>query len=440
MDRDLDTNGVPGIDEDELRPRIGRPSPVSTMPPIIARGLGMPAAGSTEDLETKAATRFALTREPSPLEARTAADQAELGRLQATGSGISQIKNPIARGALRGLNIAGEIGGALFPQINTALRAIPGTEEHHQRLIGRQQGRIGEDEAEAQKEATTEETQARTEQATATAEKDRAATAAAGQPKPKEESWKVVPGVVGPGGKVLQEEQNSGQLRWGTGIEGVESLKEPTAKGPHVTYDAGIPVSVDDGQGHTYDVNDPKLPAELKPLVEAASRAHGQHVQEDADKQARAAAQQEKMFEAHQEALTSQTKSMIESAPKVLALAQRIDPLIDKLKDDLGPAAGRWSEFWAGKVGASKPEYTKLRTDIGLLSTALMRMHVGARGGELMMQHFKDLIDQGKQSPENLKAALEEIVQYAHDVQSERPGAAGGKSGNAKGNDPLGIR
>ena len=31
------------------------------------------------------------------------------------------------------------------------------------------------------------------------------------------------------------------------------------------------------------------------------------------------------------------------------------------------------------------------------------------------MAHFKDLI-QGKQSPENLKAALGEIVTYAHDV------------------------
>jgi hypothetical protein len=33
------------------------------------------------------------------------------------------------------------------------------------------------------------------------------------QPKPKEEVWKVVPGVQGPNGEPMQEEQNSGQMR-----------------------------------------------------------------------------------------------------------------------------------------------------------------------------------------------------------------------------------
>lgn len=76
----------------------------------------------------------------------------------------------------------------------------------------------------------------------------------------------------------------------------------------------------------------------------------------------------------------------------------------------------------AGKVGAPNPEFTKLRTDVGLLTTKLMRMHVGARGGELMMQHFQNLIDSGKQSPENMRAALDEIDQYAKETASEKPG------------------
>jgi hypothetical protein len=46
------------------------------------------------------------------------------------------------------------------------------------------------------------------------------------------------------------------------------------------------------------------------------------------------------------------------------------------------------------------------------------------------MAHFKDLIDQGKQSPENLKAALEEIVTNAHDVQSEGMGGEQGGEGH----------
>jgi hypothetical protein len=68
-----------------------------------------------------------------------------------------------------------------------------------------------------------------------------------------------------------------------------QDAKPVKAAPPHVTYDAGIPVSVTDGKGNVYDVNDPKLPAELKPLADAANRAHGQHVTEDAQKQANAA-------------------------------------------------------------------------------------------------------------------------------------------------------
>lgn len=136
--------------------------------------------------------------------------------------------------------------------------------------------------------------------------------------------------------------------------------------------------------------------------------------------------QQEKMFKLRQEALTSATKTMIETAPTITQLADKVEPLIDKLSTELGPAAGRWSEFWAGKVGTKDPAYTQLRTDVGLLRTALMRMHMGARGSTQMMDYFKNLIDQGKQDPENLKAALLEIRSYAEDLKAK--GIAGGMS------------
>jgi hypothetical protein len=58
---------------------------------------------------------------------------------------------------------------------------------------------------------------------------------------------------------------------------------------PHITYDAGIPVSVTGPKG-VWDVNDPKLPPELKPLVDAANRAHGQHTAETEASQSRIAA------------------------------------------------------------------------------------------------------------------------------------------------------
>lgn len=117
--------------------------------------------------------------------------------------------------------------------------------------------------------------------------------------------------------------------------------------------------------------------------------------------------------------MTSSTRTMIEASPKVLQLADRVDGLIDSNYKQLGPAQGRWAEFMAGKVGSPNPQFTKLRTDVGLLTTLLMRMHVGARGGEYVMKHFQDMIDSGRQSPENLHAAISEIRSYAQDVQAE---------------------
>ncbi len=130
---------------------------------------------------------------------------------------------------------------------------------------------------------------------------------------------------------------------------------------------------------------------------------------------------------------TAQTRTMAETAPKVLDLAKRVGDLVDQQAKTLGPASSRWNEFMAGKVGAPNPEFTKLRTDVGLLQTALMRMHVGARGGEQMMQHFQNLLDVAKQSPENLKAALDEITAYANQVKES------GKAAGTKQQLPGGI-
>jgi hypothetical protein len=85
----------------------------------------------------------------------------------------------------------------------------------------------------------------------------------------------------------------------------------------------------------------------------------------------------------------------------------------------------RWQEFFAGSVGAPNPAYTALRTDAGLLQTALLRMHVGARGGQMLLEHFKNLIDAGKQSPENMLSALQEIEDYATSLEEKGRKASG---------------
>lgn len=118
---------------------------------------------------------------------------------------------------------------------------------------------------------------------------------------------------------------------------------------------------------------------------------------------------------------TSATRTMIESAPGVKKLAEDVRKLVDVNENKLGPAKGRWNEFVIGKVGMDDPDFTRLRVDTNLLITKLMRMHVGARGGSEMLKHFQDLLDQGKMSPNNMRAALDQIQSYADDVTKEKP-------------------
>jgi len=65
-----------------------------------------------------------------------------------------------------------------------------------------------------------------------------------------------------------------------------------------------------------------------------------------------------------------------------------------------------------GTVGAGDPLYTKLRTDTQLLSTAIMQAHVGSRGSESMLEHFKGLANAGKMDAPTLTAALQAEFHY----------------------------
>ncbi len=80
-------------------------------------------------------------------------------------------------------------------------------------------------------------------------------------------------------------------------------------------------------------------------------------------------------------------------------------------KGKLGVAASRWNDFLAGKVG-DEPDFAKLRTDMGLLGTALMQAHVGARGSHEMLEHFKSLADYRISDAATLRAALGREYNY----------------------------
>jgi hypothetical protein len=266
-------------DEEQQEQRIARPQP-SLMPPVAARGLSAPVqsapTGSTGELENEGLASHLASRpiaSPSPLEARTTADQNEMSRLQSTGSGISQIAraHPVAGGILRGLGTVGSIVGSVDPFARRILPNIPGTEEHHNQLLRQESGRIGEDLGEEQKEAATAESGAKTEQEQAAAEKDRAQADALRHPevKPKEEKWDVFPGFTDTDGTPLIREENSGQVVRASDKKpatGFHQDKEPTFQTDKVVRIVnGVPheILIDKQTGKdVQDLGQTKLPGE----------------------------------------------------------------------------------------------------------------------------------------------------------------------------------
>jgi hypothetical protein len=64
-----------------------------------------------------------------------------------------------------------------------------------------------------------------------------------------------------------------------------------------------------------------------------------------------------------------------------------------KKSGDLGAVASRWNNFLTNKLGTAAPKtYVDLATHLSLLQTALMQAHVGARGGNEMLEHFKQTV------------------------------------------------
>lgn len=321
-------------------------------------------------------------------------------------------------GLLKGLDA---IGSAIAP---ARMQQIPGTTLHHQTDIHRARTAAEEENREI---ASQGEEQVRGAQAGhIQAQTDQIRNPNA-QPKPKEEEWSVVPNVVGPNGEAVQQEKNSGQIRVANTPGVTVKDKAEQIKPAHISYDSGIPVSVTDSKGQVFDVNDPKMPEELKPLVQAANRAHGQHVGEDAHKQASAFAQQEKMFQEHQAAPTAQMRNV---GAQAQVAADGIPSVINEISDmkaELGPVAGRWNDFMQGKIGLDNPKFAGLRADMLMMSSAVALAHARGRLPENLREEFDRMINAPQQSPDNIIAVLTHIQPWMQRMgdMGKAPGAGG---------------
>lgn len=138
---------------------------------------------------------------------------------------------------------------------------------------------------------------------------------------------------------------------------------------------------------------------------------------------------------------TAFTKTQVASADTVKQMAENMKDQIAPMMKSLGPLAGRWNDLWTGKLGLENQEFKKFKANSLLLSSKLMNMHVGSRGGEKMMEHFDDLIGQAKQDPANLLTTLDAIIEYADLVkshgQAQQP--SGGSANSGQQTLPGGI-
>src|SRR5262249_32470854 len=98
-----------------------------------------------------------------------------------------------------------------------------------------------------------------------------------------------------------------------------------------------------------------------------------------------------------------------------------------KVKGMLGPASGRWNDFWQGKVGANDPVFAHYKDEIAFVSTAVTLAHARGRMSNELFEHFQQMFDAGKQDAANMKEALtvakEWLTGYAN--MGEKPAENG---------------
>jgi hypothetical protein len=87
-------------------------------------------------------------------------------------------------------------------------------------------------------------------------------------------------------------------------------------------------------------------------------------------------------------------------------------------KSELGPVASRLQD-WLNKGGsvatfdaAGDPDVQRLFTKLGLSTTGLMQVHVGARGSAALLEHFADLANAKQMSADAFIAALDTENKY----------------------------
>jgi hypothetical protein len=131
------------------------------------------------------------------------------------------------------------------------------------------------------------------------------------------------------------------------------------------------------------------------------------------------AAEAEKIQNAR--SLTNVFDSKDPDDPGLMQLAAKLDG-----EGKLGPATTRFQQWLnqgntAANFNAGDPDVQRLFTKMGLATTGLMQVHVGARGSAQMLEHFEDLAKAKEMSPSAFRTALDTENKYVR-MKAMRPG------------------
>ncbi len=129
--------------------------------------------------------------------------------------------------------------------------------------------------------------------------------------------------------------------------------------------------------------------------------------------------------------LTPVMKTMKQQAQATLPQISKALDETEQVAGLLGPGEGRWNEFMQGKLGVSDPKYAHYKDEISLISTAVTLAHARGRMSGELYDHFQQMFDAGKQSPENMIQALNVAQEWLSEYANM------GEPGSPVGNTPA---
>lgn len=347
-------------------------------------------------------------------QAKLGTDSAELQRLQKTGSGASQVKNPW----LKGLGMVGDFAaGAL---LGKGAAAIPGTTAHNQWLQQQAAGRVGQDQSamtftqkQAQEQAQLANTQANT--ANTASEMN-----ARDNPPEKADEWEVQPTDQG----LLRINKSTGEAKLLTDPTGKPYGKADKPGTVHETMSGLVMVGPD---GVAKPVMDPKTGKQLQgnlqkpPVVNVTPPKQMVLVpQPDGSSKAievtpgvtvPAGATTVGANGKAGEKINADEQKRADMGRNINENIDQLDEILTRRPDLFGPIAGRMTGL-KNAMGSDDPDVAKLMTIRHNLGMVGQSVH-GMRSASGVESQANALVNSFHNSPEATRAALQSMRQSA---------------------------